>query len=187
MATNIPLTTSAWAPTKDPLAGLSPVKIVNVPGPETDEDLPFTEPFIDHESLIPAMEAFGRASDAAKEAIEELRKVVQCYECGNHAFDGTLTAFETDEGPQPFCHSCVAAIEERSAWQEETALPMNPPFYGGWWQVPNDITVPPPNQYLTWNGTDTTWNTLAVSGDVLAAGGSAGANWVDASHTHGLN
>jgi hypothetical protein len=50
--------------------------------------------------------------------MESIRKVVQCYDCESFAFDGTLTAFETDdEGPQPFCAECVRKIEHRSRLQ----------------------------------------------------------------------
>ena len=63
------------------------------------------------------------------------RKVVECYGCSEYAFDGTFTAFATDEGDQPFCRECVTGIEKRSedrrwpsyvnyGWKASTTSPL---------------------------------------------------------------
>lgn len=64
-----------------------------------------------------------KVEEEMEQVVRANRKVVECYGCDEFAFDGSFTAFATDEGDQPFCPECVRAIEKRSAWQEETALP----------------------------------------------------------------
>ena len=107
---------------KDPLAGLSaPVdNVKDVTEFRRDITLPIT--FI-QESMRALTEEFDVITTAAKNVEAELRKVIECYGCEEYAFDGTLTTFATDEGGRPFCPECVRAIEKRSQWQEETALP----------------------------------------------------------------
>lgn len=102
---------------RDPLEALkAPIKVEPV------------EDAADEFTSLPDLANFVIQTSDATLALEEfnliVRKVITCYGCGEYAFDGSFTAFMTDdEGEQPFCPECVHGIEKRSAWQEETALP----------------------------------------------------------------
>lgn len=67
-----------------------------------------------------AAKGFHDCAVAAEAAVKAMPKVVRCFSCMQYAFDGCLTAFETDEGVYNFCPECVAAIERRSK-KPETA------------------------------------------------------------------
>ena len=57
---------------------------------------------------------------AADESL--IRLLITCFGCNEYALDGCLTAYETDEGTQPFCPECVRAIEARSKNPEPASV-----------------------------------------------------------------
>ena len=92
----------------DPLSGLNTPSVTKFPEIKDIVISDFSE------KIVEMREAIDAVAVAADEAAEAMPKVVQCYSCNEYAFDGTLSAYMTDEGEQPFCRDCVSAIERRS-------------------------------------------------------------------------
>lgn len=92
----------------DPLSGLHTPSVTKFPEIKDIVISDFSE------KIVEMREAIDAVAVAAEEAVEAMPKVVQCFSCNEYAFDGTLSAYMTDEGEQPFCRDCVSAIERRS-------------------------------------------------------------------------
>lgn len=155
--------------TRDPLEALKAPKRDAI-DPDVQKD---DSHLLDPEAL---KDHFLVAAHEAKEAMTEPDeimpnpKVIACYSCNEYAFDGTFTAYMTEEeGDQPFCLECVAGIEKRSGHTTAIATngystkPMEFPFTDFTWKPTGDLYI----------------------GDVLVGSSSSDSTWANGtSHSH---